>query len=574
MISKYGLPVSPSPARLSSRVSRGGCLAVLIGTLMSVAALAQGFPPEIDLQSLRPENGGDGSVGFAIRGIALDDDTGNSVDLIGDFNGDGIDDMLIGAVQVDVGPNADVGGAYLLFGRASGFPAEVFLADLLPPAGDGSEGVLLLGRATDDETGVSVHGAGDVNGDGLADILVGAANASSPNRFESGLAYLIFGSTENAPILRVADLQPPLGDGTRGVVLRGFNSDSRTGEVVSDVGDVNGDGIDDLIVGAPQDRLVDNQAGAAYVVFGRATPFPPVFDLASLLPSAGGDGSNGLVILGVNALDRAGIVSGAFDINNDGTADLATGAGGNDGGGAPEADDGSVYVVYGSDTGFPPLINARSLLPEAGGDGSVGLVFEGINRDDSLAHIAPAGDLNGDGLEDVVLAAGGAENRAGEAYVVLGRDQSFGPLFELQDLVPSVGTLLKGEFELELGGRPDGGSDLNGDGLDDFVVGGASDVAVIVFGRLAYPLNFRVSDLLASGGGDGSDGVVLRGANGSDDAVAVATGGDVNGDGVDDVLIGASDFDDDRGAAYVIYGLAPAMAPDPLGKRRRRRREN
>ncbi|MEM9386661.1 MAG: integrin alpha [Pseudomonadota bacterium] len=546
-------------------------LAVLVLLFACTFAYAESFPAEIDLQSLRPQNGGDGSVGFFIRGIALDDDTGNAVDIIGDFNGDGIDDMLIGAVEVDVGAAEDAGGAYLLFGRPGGFPPEVFLSDLLPPTGDGSEGVVLLGAAGDDEAGVSVRAAGDVNGDGLMDVLVGAPNASSPNRFEAGVAYLVFGAMESPPILRFADLSPPRGDGSRGVVLRGVETDSRAGDWVSGVGDVNGDGVGDLIVGASQDDRVDNQAGASYLVLGRSTPFPPTFDLASLLPAAGGDGREGLVVLGVNALDRAGIVSGGFDVNQDGLSDFAVGAGGSDGGGAPDAGAGSIYLVYGSDTGFSALISARRLLPQFGGDGSVGAVFEGINSDDNLATSAAAGDLNGDGLEDLVMVSGGAELGAGEAYVVLGRQVPLGPLFELQDLLPANGTLIKGEFELEVGGIPDGGSDLNGDGLDDIVLPGRSDAAYLVFGRPSYPVNFRIGSFLASEGGDGSRGVVLRGANGSDDAVAIATGGDVNGDGVDDVLIGARDFDSDRGGAYVLYGMRTSRSvPGPFGKRRRR----
>jgi hypothetical protein len=138
--------------------------------------------------------------------------------------------------------------------------------------------------------------------------------------------------------------------------------------------DVNGDGADDLIVGAEGAR---DRAGQTYVVFGGLGAFPAEFDLATLLPQRGGDGSAGFVLDGA-AGDYAGTSVDAADVNGDGVSDVIAGAPGAD---APEIGSGRTYVVFGRTGGttpvFPARMNLARLLAANGGDGTLGVVFNG-----------------------------------------------------------------------------------------------------------------------------------------------------------------------------------------------------
>ncbi|MEM9276420.1 MAG: hypothetical protein AAGA80_26235, partial [Cyanobacteria bacterium P01_F01_bin.143] len=213
-----------------------------------------GFGSSLELSSL------DGSNGFVLNGIAENDFSGWSVSSAGDVNGDGIDDIIIGARNAD--PNGSGSGeSYVIFGNNTGFGSSLELSSL-----DGSNGFVLNGIDSSDFSGWSVSSAGDVNGDGIDDIIIGARNAD-PNGSESGESYVVFGhNTGFGSSLELSSL-----DGNNGFVLNGINADDWSGFSVSSAGDVNGDGIDDLIIGA---RLADpngqNDAGESYVVFGRA----------------------------------------------------------------------------------------------------------------------------------------------------------------------------------------------------------------------------------------------------------------------------------------------------------------
>src|SRR6185436_13269005 len=178
------------------------------------------------------------------------------------------------------------------------------------------------------------------------------------------------------------------GDGSKGFVLAGIDAGDDSGLAVSTAGDVNGDGIDDVLIGAfqasPGGRTY---AGESYVVFGRDTAragnFPAVFQLASLLPDSGGDGSAGFVLTGIDSRDISGYsVSAAGDLNGDGLGDILIGA--------PDrrSSAGESYVVFGRDTAqagnFPAVFPLTSLLPGGGGDGSAGFVVNGIDDGDQM----------------------------------------------------------------------------------------------------------------------------------------------------------------------------------------------
>src|SRR5215211_996130 len=191
--------------------------------------------------------------------------------------------------------------------------APIELADIA--AGQGG-GFALNGAAELDFSGFSVSGAGDVNGDGLADLIVGA-NGADPNGAYSGQSYVVFGRADGAAV-ELADIAAGQGGG---FALNGAAEGDESGFSVSGAGDVNGDGLGDLIVGAPSADPNGAYSGQSYLVFGRADA--AAVELAGIAAGQGG----GFALNGINAYDNSGrSVSGAGDVNGDGLDDLIVGA--------------------------------------------------------------------------------------------------------------------------------------------------------------------------------------------------------------------------------------------------------
>ena len=159
-----------------------------------------GFSAVFELRSLLPAAAGDGTAGFVLKGVRFFDESGSSVSNAGDVNGDGIDDLIIGAFGAHPHGEVDVGESYVVFGRTTGFPAAFKLRSLFPRAGgDGTAGFVLRGIDEFDSGAPSgklgVSNAGDVNGDGIDDLIIGAADAD-PNGLElAGEGYVVFGRT-------------------------------------------------------------------------------------------------------------------------------------------------------------------------------------------------------------------------------------------------------------------------------------------------------------------------------------------------------------------------------------------
>ena len=353
-----------------------------------------GFSAAISLGSL------DGTNGFRIDGIDPGDVSGTSVSSAGDINGDGADDLIIGANGADLVGRNLAGESYVVFGRTDGFGPVLELSGL-----DGTNGFRLEGVAADDFSGRPVSGAGDVNGDGFDDLIVGANNAED----SAGESYVVFGKAAGfSAVMKLSDL-----DGTNGFRLDGNGPGDISGYSVSGAGDVNGDGFDDLIVG----RETRVRAVAD-------SPARPMWCLASPEDSAtlalgDLDGSDGFRINGVNATDYSGhSVSSAGDVNGDGFDDLMIGAEGADPSGMDTA--GESYVVFGRADAFPAAMELSDL------DGTDGFRLEGIDADDlSGRSVSGAGHINGDGFDDLLIGAEGADaagkESAGESYVVFGR---------------------------------------------------------------------------------------------------------------------------------------------------------
>ena len=423
----------------------------------------------------------DGTNGFQLVGVADEDFAGVSVSSAGDVNGDGLDDIIVGAPGAGLD---DYGAAYVIFGRTKAFPDKLPLANL-----DGTNGFAIYGANVNHHFGTSVSTAGDINGDGYGDVIIGAPGAGG-EAANSGNAYVFFGKGGAFSGSYSVGTFP----NSHGFVIAGTSTGDNVGGSVGGGGDINGDGYDDVVIGASGANSGGTDRGAAYVLFGKAS-FGANIALSAL-------GSGGFRMEGVANGDHAGgSVAIVGDINADGLADVGVGAKFADDGGM---DNGAAYVLFGHTGAWNTTKLSSTTL-----NGTKGFKLTGVNDGDNAGgEIRGAGDINGDGRDDLIVGAENAhfaQQDRGTAYVYLGH---------------------AGEFD-------------------------ASRNLVLIQGAEGFSM---------PGVGDGDD-------NGD----SVSAAGDLNGDGYGDLVVGASLADegaDNSGAAYVVYGgpvglnRAPVLSAD------------
>ncbi len=460
-------------------------------------------------------------------GEVTGDMSGLSVAGAGDVNGDGYDDILIGAYDNDDGGSL-AGQTYLIFGSPSGWTVDTDLSNA---------NASFWGENTYDHSGSSVAGAGDVNGDGYDDILIGAFRDSDGGHY-AGQTYLILGKSSGW----VMDTDLSNADAS----FWGEDKDDESGYSVAGAGDVNGDGYDDILIGAAKNEDGGITAGQTYLIFGKATGWAMDINLSNVNAS----------FIGEDPYDSSGYsVAGAGDVNGDGYDDILIGAKGNDDGGSSA---GQTYLILGKASGWAMDTNLSASSAS----------FRGEDPNDySGVSVSGAGDVNGDGYDDIIIGAeyykGGIA--FGQTYLILGKATGWAMHTDLSAADASFWGEGDGEYSSN---SVAGVGDVNGDGYDDILIGdpwnseagNASGQTYLILGRASgWAMDTNLSN--ADESFLGEDAMDYSGTS-------VAGAGDVNGDGYDDLLIGAMCNDDggsNAGQTYLIFcndGAPPRIETD------------
>jgi hypothetical protein len=421
---------------------------------------------------------------------------GISVGTAGDVNGDGYSDVIVGAPYFD-DDQTDQGKVYVFHGSSGGLSAEPdWIAE---------------GDQTNAYFGISVGSAGDVNGDVYSDVIIGASGYENGQASE-GRVYVYQGSDTGL-------------NASPSWMAESDQEAAHFGSAVGTTGDVNGDGYADVIVGAPDFDNGETDEGCAFVFLGSSGGVSASFSWT-------GESDQENAHFGVSA-------GTAGDVNGDGYADVIVGADGYDN---PQTDEGRAYVYYGSSGG---LNASYSWAAES---------------DQANAHFGVSagtgGDVNGDGYADVIVGApyyDFSHDDEGRSYVYFGSASGLAGS-------PSW-TAESNQQNAHFGNSVGTAGDVNGDGYADVIIGAHRyHDAQIGEGR-AYVFQGASAGLSAgfswTAESDQADAFL---------GISVSTAGDVNGDGYADVIVGANGYDNgqtNEGRAYAYYGSANGLSLSP-----------
>ena len=479
------------------------------------------------------------AYGFVAQG-ASSTATGTSL-ASGDINGDGIDDLIIGAPT-------GAGKVYVIFGSKSVFSSPITMNSY-----NGSNGgVIFSGASGSDAFGTSVA-VGDVNGDGIKDIIVGAPGYNS----SKGAVYVVFGKTTAFSNTTVSSP-----DGTTY-----FRIDINTGDLALGTsvasGNINGDvyatsgaAVDDIIIGAP---TTSSNAGKVYVVFGigGSTPTPlssGVFALTSIASSTKGFEIDG------NSSGKAGSAVASGDVNGDGIADVMVGAPNATVGAVTTA--GKTYVIFGNagtwNTGTANPTILANLNGATAVNGTNGVIINGTTSGDLSGTSLSTGDINGDSIADLIIGAPTAS--AGMAYVVYGKATWTSPvaLSGLTVTVAPLGFKLNGTAGDKAGTSVASGCSLNGNGIAPILVGGPNSTNGTAYTVLGASTGWTNSSNLSAL--TGTNGFATSGISSGDKAGTSVAITNINGVGTCALAVGAPTAN----SVYVVLGKTIWSTPFDL----------
>jgi hypothetical protein len=449
---------------------------------------------------------------------------GDSVYTAGDVNGDGYSDVIVG--EEDYNNNWDnKGRAYVYLGSAGGLSTTAAWS-----------GAAENGHATCPEAepcfgpfyGHAVSTAGDINGDGYCDILVGANLYNISGNFQhQGKAFLYHGSASG--LSATEDWEASL-----------------AGDFVAIAGDVNGDGFSDVIVSDPGfDNGQDNE-GKAFVFYGSASG-----------PSATPDWA---VESNQSHANLGSSISSAGDVNGDGYSDIIVGASGYDNG---ESNEGCAFVYYGSSSG----LDQNSTRPD-GTPSNADWTVESNQSSANLGYaVATAGDVNGDGFSDIIIGVSyydDSEIWEGKVFVYYGSASGLGPNGNPEN---ADWTAESNQADSEFGVSVSTAGDVNSDSYSDIVVGASGydngesneGCAFVYYGSSS---GLDLNGTRPDGTPSNADWTAESNLSYTYFAGSVGSAGDIDGDGYDDVIVGAASYSNGQsyeGAAFVYHGSATGL---------------
>ena len=424
---------------------------------------------------------------------------GNSVFTAGDINGDGFSDVIIGAKLYDNGENNE-GRTYVFNGSSSGLSSA-------------SNWTAVSGQ-TGSNYGFSVASAGDVNSDGYSDVIIGAPSFDN-GETDEGKFFAYYGSSSGLPA--IPDYS----------AIEGNQTGAQLGFSVATAGDVNGDGYSDVLIGVPYFDNGQTAEGLVYLVFG--SPSGLEYGVGWLAES------NQAGALFGNCVSTAG------DVNGDGYSDVIIGANRFDNG---QTDEGKTFVWFGSSSGLG--VNGTPLNADWTAESNQAGADFGIS-------VASAGDVNGDGYSDVIIGADKYDNGdtdEGKFFAYYGTSAGL-------PAAPDYSAIEGNQTNAKLGYSVSSAGDVNGDGYSDVLIG----VPYFDLGQIDEGLVYLVfgsSAGLEYGIGWSAESNQANALFGN----SVSTAGDVNGDGYSDVIIGAVNYDNgelDEGGAFLYHGSSSGL---------------